>query len=367
MNIRVKVWLLCAGIMISTAVGAKPIIYDTDMAIDDWFALLYLALEPEVDLIGVTISASGESHCQPGLDNVDNLLRLAAHPNIPIACGDSYPLDGYFIFPPAWQNDADTLSGIDLKRWLSSPSKQRQSDGHAVDLLHQLLSASEEAVTVVAVGPMTNIAQLLERYPDDVKKIDSLVMMGGSYAKPGNIIVPNFTDNNPNQVSEWNFFIDPVATKQVLEAQLAKLMVGLDVTNTVRITHPFADAFKAKVNTPASEFADQVFDNNRWFIDSGEYYFWDVMAAIVAVKPSLCQGPSKTVSASAELAGASPYLASSDLTMPKTTYNGATRRHYLTATAGQVIDAKHSAPTKICTSTDAATVFDEFIQTLTRQ
>lgn len=360
-----KLCILIGSLSLTLGASAKPVIYDTDMAIDDWFALLYIALAPDADLTAVTISASGESHCQPGLNNADNLLQLAAHTTIPIACGDSYPMDGYFIFPPEWQHDADTLSGIDLKHWLGQPVTARKSDGTAVELLHRTISTSDEPVTIVAVGPMTNIAQWLVKYPNDIKNLESLVIMGGSYRSPGNIIVPNFTDSNPNTVSEWNFFIDPVATKIVLDAALPKVMVGLDVTNTVRITHSFADDFKAHVKSPASEFADKVFDNNRWFIESGEYYFWDVMAAIVALHPNLCRGEMISVSGSAELAGTSPYLGSSDLSMPALTPEGDKRQHYNAATAGQVIDAKTTPPTLVCTSTNAAEVFEEFIQTLT--
>lgn len=345
---------------------AKPIIYDTDMAIDDWFALLYLNLHPDAELLGVTISTSGESHCQPGLDNVRNLLSLTGTNGIPVACGDAYPQDGYFIFPPEWQKDADTLSGIDLSQWLEKPVTQSTSDGHAAELLHKLVIGSQEAVTIVAVGPMTNIAQWLEKYPEDKSKLAELVMMGGSYKAKGNIIVPNFTDNNPNKVSEWNFFIDPVATRTTLNADISKTMVGLDVTNTVRVTHPFADDFKSHVSSDASKFADQVFDKNRWFIDSGEYYLWDVMAAIVAMNPELCSGDMLSVTGLAEVAGPQPYTGSSDLSMPALSDFERPRSHLLTATAGQVIEQQGLPLTKVCLSTKADTVFKEFIEVLTR-
>lgn len=345
----------------------NTVIYDTDMAIDDWFALLYLAKHPDVELAAITISNSGETLCQEGLDNARNLLKLANHPDIPVACGDAYPLDGYFVFPMPWQEDANTLSGIDLGQWLEQPIKGSASNGHAADLLHKVISTSEKPVTIVAVGPMTNIAQWLLYYQQDKPKVDQLVMMGGTYATKGNIIVPHFTDNNPNKVSEWNYFIDPVATKITLEAEgIDKTMVGLDVTNTVQVTHAFADDFKQHVSNEASQFADQVFDKNRWFIDSGEYYVWDVMAAIVAVRPELCKGDEIAVTALAEAVEGTPYTESSDLNMPATNAFKAPRQHLKTATAGQVVDATQtSALTKVCKKTKGKKVFKEFISTLT--
>ncbi|MEE4192060.1 MAG: nucleoside hydrolase [Halieaceae bacterium] len=364
-----KTLLLCAALLLSQATSAgKPIIYDTDMAIDDWLAMLYLAKHPDVDIVAVTISASGESHCRPGLDNVRNLLKLAGHEQVPVACGDDYPLDGFFVFPEPWQVDSDTLSGIDLGRWVDEPVKGTQSNGHAAELIHQVVNTSVEPVTLVAVGPLTNVAQWLGRYPDDRARVAELVMMGGSYQAPGNIIVPLFTKDHPNTVSEWNFFIDPVATRETLEAEgLERVMVGLDVTNRVRLTHAFADDFKARTRGPAAEFVDGVFDKNRWFIDSNEYYFWDVMAAVVTARPELCQGDAIALSAVDSPSGEPPYLGTSDLDMPATTVRGAPRRHLDAATAGQVVRADQGPVTKVCTATDAEAVFAGFTATLTQQ
>ena len=358
---------LCLSLSLSTtAASAGPVIYDTDMAIDDWLALLYLLAEPSTEVVAVTISASGETLCQPGLDNARNLLALAGKSGVPVACGDDYPLEGFFVFPDLWQQDANTLSGIDMRQWIEKPVANTASDGHAVDLLHKTIADSSEPVAIVAVGPMTNVAQWLARYPDDRKGVSELVMMGGSYKAPGNIIVPNITADNPNHVSEWNYYIDPIAAQQTLTADnLDKVMVGLDVTNTVRITHPFADQFKERVSGPLSEFVDQVFDKNRWFIDTKEYYFWDVMAAVVAAEPELCSGPSIPVTAVAELADDSPFLKSSDLSMPKVNAAGGTRRHLKAANAGQVVGAEKGAPTKVCMGTDGKRVFAAFTDALT--
>ncbi len=141
-------------------------------------------------------------------------------------------------------------------------------------------------------------------------------------------------------------------------------MVGLDVTNTVRLTHAFADRFKAKKSNDVSQFGDQVFDNNRWFIESEEYYFWDVLAVIISANPELCIGEAVPVTGVFELSGESPYTKTSDLTMPELNASGKPRQHIKAATAGQVITVEKGALTKICTETDADKVFTMFIETL---
>ena len=218
------------------------------------------------------------------------LLDLTTAGDVKIACGDDYPMDGFFAFPEPWRTQADTLSGFP-----TSDSNRLVEKKHAVELIHNLVTTKDEPTTLVATGSLTNIAQWLQKYPQDKKRIDRFVIMGGSFDVPGNIIVPGFTDEHPNKHAEWNIYVDPVAAKIVFESGLPIEVVGLDVTNKVKVTTAFAKAFKAKVNSPASEFWDAVLDDNDWFIDSGEYYFWDVLAALVAIDPLFCEGKRASV------------------------------------------------------------------------
>ncbi|MEM6605264.1 MAG: nucleoside hydrolase, partial [Pseudomonadota bacterium] len=245
--------------------SAIPVVFDTDMAIDDWAALLYLAKNPKLDLLAVTVAGSGEAHCEPGVRNAIALLTLAdPHHQVPVSCGDAVPVDGYFVFPVPWQQDMDSLSGVTI------PDGYQDADPrHAVDLMHDVLTATSQPVTLLATGPLTNIAQWIERYPADGQSIERLVIMGGALDVPGNIIVPGFTDDNPNRRAEWNIYVDPVAADQVLRSALPKELVGLDVTNDVKVTEAFAQQFKARANNPAAMFWDRVLDANDWFIESG--------------------------------------------------------------------------------------------------
>ncbi|MHA7815694.1 MAG: nucleoside hydrolase [Pseudohaliea sp.] len=340
-----------------------PVVFDTDMAIDDWAALLFLARHPAVDLRAITVAGSGEAHCGPGVANALALADLAAAgAAIPAACGDPVPLDGYFVFPEPWQEDMDALSGVAVPA-----SERTPRDGHAVELIHEAITASAEPVTLLATGPLTNIAQWLERYPGDAAKVDRLVIMGGNLREAGNIIVPGFTDGHPNTQAEWNLYVDPVAADRVFAGPLAVEVVGLDVTNDVRVTPAVAAEVKARADNPAADWWDRVLDANDWFIDSGEYYYWDVLAAMTVVDPErFCRGERMPLSVAASGTD-KPWFPGSDLSMPDRAADGSPRRHLDAASAGVMAPAPDSGrtPAAVCLETDAEAAFALFLDTLT--
>lgn len=339
---------------------AKPIIFDNDMAIDDWAALLYLLHHPNADVIAITIAASGESRCQPGLKNTNALIDLSGKTQkaIPVACGDDYPLDGYFVFPEAWRKDSDTLSGVAIP-----PSVRPVSDKHAADVIHDAIIKAKEKVTLIATGPLTNIAQWVEKYPREKSKLEQLVIMGGTVDAPGNIIVPLFTKGHPNTTAEWNFFIDPVAADKVLSAKLPIVLVGLDVTNSVRVTPQIATEFKQAATTDSAKFWDAVLDKNDWFIASNEYYFWDTLSVMIALEPDLCKGDKQNLRAVYQTTS-TPWLQTTSTNMPDKIWDGQQRMHLDAKTAGTLVKDKTYPAINVCRSTDPARIFKTFRETL---
>jgi len=355
-----KILLFTLLLSISICAQAKPVIFDNDMAIDDWAALLYLLHQPKADVIAVTISASGESRCKPGLANTNSLLDLPGNikKDIPVACGDAYPLDGYFVFPEDWRKDSDTLSGVPIKS-----SSRRASDKHAADIIHTALTKATEPVTLIATGPLTNIAQWLERYPNDKSKIDQLVIMGGAVDAPGNIIVPLFTKGHPNTTAEWNIFIDPLAADKVFAAGLPIVLVGLDITNSVRVTTKVAADFKHAVKTDSAKFWDAVLDKNDWFIASNEYYFWDTLAVMIAVEPELCQGDRQSLRVDYQTT-TTPWQQTTDNNMPNRRWDGKARSHLDAKMAGTLTKDKNYPSIKVCRKTEPERIFKEFREVL---
>ena len=336
-----------------------PIIFDTDMAIDDWGALLFLAQHPNAKLLAVTTNGAGETRCAPALRNIPSLLALSDANPVPFACGDDYPLDGFFAFPEPWRIQADTLSGVSIPTIDLPPEP-----GHAVELIHSTLANAAQPVVIVATGSLTNIAQWLERYPQDKAKVARLVIMGGAFEHKGNIIVPNFTDGHPNVSAEWNIFVDPVAAAQVFAAGLSLEVVGLDVTNDVQVTAEFAAQFKRSTPTPAARFWDRVLDDNDWFIASGEYYFWDVLAAIVALEPSFCEGSMEPAYVTVETTEQPAFETAS---IPATRIDGSPRRHLDPGQSGITRTGGTGPAVKVCRETKGDAALALFADTLKRR
>ena len=100
-----------AGVARPILADAQPFIIDTDMAADDWMAILYLLQRPDVDVRAITVTGAGEAHCQPGVQNALGLTALAGRPQIPVACGRETPLKGDHAFPMDWRKNVDALLG----------------------------------------------------------------------------------------------------------------------------------------------------------------------------------------------------------------------------------------------------------------
>ena len=194
--------------------GGAPrrVILDCDPGIDDAFAIAFACGHPGIDLVGVTTVAGNV-----GLDrttvNALSVLEFLGHPEVPVAAGSPAPLLRPF-------NDAREVhgeSGLGGAR-LPAP-RARAADLHAVDFLIGQISAAPGAVTLVATGPLTNIAMAVRCYPPLVRQVADFVIMGGSAAR-----------GNTTPAAEFNIWADPEAAAIVFGAGWQVTMVGLDVT-----------------------------------------------------------------------------------------------------------------------------------------
>ena len=224
---------------------ARQVIIDTDMAVDDWFAILYLLQKPGVNVLAITVTGTGEAHCDPGVKNALGLEKLAEHAPIPVACGDEIPLKGSNVFPDSFRNAVDSMLGIRLPK-----GSNTSSTTEAVDLLAMILENAPEPVDILVLGPLTNLAILVDEHPDLKSKVGKIYLMGGAVNVPGN--VSSWIDGNTK--AEWNIFIDPYAANLVFESGIPIVMVGLDATNQCPLTMKFYSRIKADAKTPEAEF-----------------------------------------------------------------------------------------------------------------
>jgi len=189
----------------------KPIIIDTDPGIDDAVALAIALYSEELDVRLITTVAGNV-----GLDKVtNNALRLLEFfkKDIPVALGAERPL----IKAPIEASNVHGSSGMDGFDF-EEPSKDLLLKENAVNAMYRVIMSSEHPITIVPIGPLTNIALLLRLYPEVKNNIAEIVLMGGSTAR-----------GNASVMAEFNIYADPEAAKIVFESDLPIVMVGLDV------------------------------------------------------------------------------------------------------------------------------------------
>jgi inosine-uridine nucleoside N-ribohydrolase len=184
-----------------------PVLLDCDPGHDDAIALLLALGSDELELRGVT-TVAGNQTLEKTTANAIRVLELAGRAEIPVAAGAGRPL----VREPRVAADVHGetgLDGPDLPPPQADPSAQ-----HAVDFLAERI----EGATLVATGPLTNVALLLARYPET--KPERIVLMGGAIA-----------EGNVTPAAEFNIWADPEAAQRVFTSGLDVTMVGLDVTH----------------------------------------------------------------------------------------------------------------------------------------
>lgn len=201
---------------------AIPLIIDTDPGVDDAFALALAARSPEVDLIGVT-TVFGNVDLEHTTRNARRLLKLLGH-DAPVAKGEAHPRGEHKKRDAGDVHGDDGLSG--LAHTLPEPTNPLDPRD-AVTFLHDVLEQSAEPVTIAAIGPLTNIAKLLEEHPD--AKIGRLVVMGGG-----------LNEGNVTNTAEFNLWSDPEAARTVLE-RANPTLVTIDLTRRCAVHADWLD------------------------------------------------------------------------------------------------------------------------------
>jgi pyrimidine-specific ribonucleoside hydrolase len=262
---------------VTLASGARPFVVDTDAGSDDLMALLFLLQRPDVRIEAITISGTGLVHCEPGVRNVLAILDVARAPDIPVSCGPEEPLPSDYpypgAFPTSWRIASDDAYGIDL------PTTEREPDARpAPELLAEVIGGAADPVTLLTLGPLTNVALALQGDDGLVHQLERVVVMGGAVDVPGNVI--------RNGVAEWNVWVDPRAANVLLASGAPVSLVALDATNHVPITPYFAEALAAHHVTPEADTVQALFDAQPYLVEGGSF-FWDPLAAALAVDPTL--------------------------------------------------------------------------------
>lgn len=254
-----------------------PVLLDADMAMDDIGALFYLIQHPAVDLRAITVNGVAFAHCDAGVRNALGLLEVARAPEIPVSCGRDEAFPGGTPAPDEWRASADNLYGAQVM------TRGRTADPRpAAELLADTIRAAPGEIVVVAIGPLTNLAEAFQADPALAGQIKELIIMGGAVNVPGNVS----DADSANRFAEWNFFADPVAADIVLASGAPITLVPLDATNDVPFTQGFYQRLRADALTRPAVFTYNLIYTNQWWLGGGMYW-WDTLAAAVVTDPAL--------------------------------------------------------------------------------
>jgi len=206
---------------------AEPVIIDCDPGHDDALALLLAAGDPRLRLLGVT-TVAGNQTLDKTTRNALRILALAGVAGVPVAAGCARPLVGELTVA-AEIHGSSGLDGPDL----DGPVAELAAV-HAVEQMRRLIMEGDEPVTLIATGPLTNVALLLRGHPEVVPRVRRVVFMGGSTER-----------GNTTPYGEFNIVTDPEAADIVLRSGLPLTMIGLNVTHQALATEEVIAEFLA--------------------------------------------------------------------------------------------------------------------------
>jgi inosine-uridine nucleoside N-ribohydrolase len=258
----------------------RAVIIDTDASADDLMAIAFLLSRSDIHVEAITI-VNGMSHVPAGGRNVLRMLALADRNDIPVYLGRSTPLFGNQEFPAEWRAASDDLAGID---WPVAKRSVEQPD--AADFLVKRLLDGAHPVQVLALGPLTNLAEAFSHTPRAARTVRQLVIHGGAVGVSGNLgDVRTFQTDNIS--AEWNMFIDPGAAKIVFTSGAPIRLVPLDATQRVPIDMALLEQFKSRAGTPLAKFVAQRLARSRDEIRQGYFFAGDSLAAAVLANPAV--------------------------------------------------------------------------------
>ena len=228
--------------------NARRIIIDTDPGIDDAMAIFYALASPELDVVGLT-TVFGNAHVDVCTTNAIRILDIAGRSHIPVAQGAAQPLAMPYRGPADFVHGTNGLADVALAAPSCAP--------HALDAAHFIIETVKAApgeITLVPVGPLTNIALAMLLCPELPSLLAGMVIMGGNA----------FVGGNASPSAEANILNDPEAADLVFGADCPIVMCGLDVTEATIMTSEQIASIAAFGN-PRADLASKILPFYRDF------------------------------------------------------------------------------------------------------
>ena len=254
----------------------QAVILDMDPGVDDALAIMLAAGSPELDIAAIT-TVSGNVPVATGTSNALKVLELIGRNDIPVYSGADCPLQRSVVHALEVHGEGG-LGESDL------PCPTAEAAGDAVPFLVEELARREREVTIVATGPLTNLARAEIGHPGILKKARHVVIMGGALSVPGN--------SAPR--SEFNFFADPHAARRVVIESGANIsLIPLDATRQVLWSRDQIQQELTTCPTVSAAFCTEatktVIATSRKLYGIDGIYLHDPLAVGTAIDPAICR------------------------------------------------------------------------------
>ncbi len=279
--------LLCGSYFFTTGLIAvqrddrTPIILDTDFVMpphDDSMALMLAVQSPEIEILGITTVAGNDS-VERATSDVLRMLEIANQPAIPVYQGADMPL----------VHEISDFAVGNYGNWYSNDAPPAPPGGFAstqvrnesaVSYIVRTVLSNPQQITLVAIGPLTNIAQAIRAHPKFAESVKRLVIMGGAIAQ-----LPDGAGNmTPN--AEFNFWVDPEAAHMVLRSGIPIELSPLNVSRKSALTKDWYEKMVA-VDTPLTRLLKESLGSRFDSQPDGSWHMFDQIAMASVIDPSL--------------------------------------------------------------------------------
>lgn len=254
----------------------RKVIIDCDPGIDDSLALMLALNSPELEVLGITI-VSGNVEAKIGYQNALKVLKVLDRLDVPVYKGEDKPIARRL--EPAYETHGRDGLGESAYPEVEIPYREKT----AIDFIVETLNTRQD-ISIIALGPLSNIAKVLQKDREAFENLEEFVSMGGCFKSYGNC----------SPVAEYNYWVDPEGAKLVYENLGRKIhMVGLDVTRKIVLT-PNIIALLARYPSKEEKF---IRDITRFYMD----FHWkyertigcvinDPLAILYFIDRSICRG-----------------------------------------------------------------------------
>ena len=254
----------------------RKVIIDCDPGIDDALAIILALKSKEIEVIGIT-TVSGNVESLQGAKNALKVLKLLGRLDIPVYLGESKPVKRELVTAQDTHGE-DGLGETFLEEVSSEYIRE-----NGVDFILNTLK-NEENVSIIALGPLTNLYRAIEKDSETFHRVKEIVSMGGAYKSHGNC----------SPVAEFNYWVDPHGAREFLKKFNGEFtMVGLDVTREIVLT----PNLREMIHQFKDEIGDFIYDITRFYVD----FHWeqertlgcvinDPLAVEYFINRELCEG-----------------------------------------------------------------------------